>query len=283
MRYPSISSNGHTLAGVSTLDRDLKYWDLDSGKLGGVIPIPRRELSISHVLGCVFGSSATQFTVIAGEIPHAQRIDKPHSVTFHSADFEKRTLSKSEGVTAGMVEALAHLPALNSYVTVVSRFSSNTAEGARFQLLVQIWRENFRGSPTELPLDDLTETEETRGRLSKLTLSSDGRRFAAISPSGQVRIWDTTTLIETSSHKLESIVKSAALSPDGSQLAVSFEDDPTLSLLDTTSWEVGRSWSSSDSSGFLVAYSPDGRWIATATDQGVIRLWDTTFVPTKAP
>ncbi len=168
-------------------------------------------------------------------------------------------------------------------MTVVSRHSSNTAKDGRFQLLVQIWRENFRGSPTEFPLDDLTETEETQRRLSKLTLSSDGRRFAAISPSGQVRIWDTTTLIETSSHKLESIVKSAALSPDGSQLAISFEDDPTLSLFDTTSWEVRRSWSSRDSRGFLVAFSPDGHWIATATKLGVIRLWDTTFVPTKAP
>jgi WD40 repeat protein/serine/threonine protein kinase len=124
----------------------------------------------------------------------------------------------------------------------------------------------------------LAEPEGHSAEIRVMTVSRDRSRWATGSSDQTVRIWDARTL------RLRVVLKghtdwinSVAFSPDGSLVATASNAqlttaDPTVRVWDT---ESGRErYTLEIPEGALqVAFSPDGRLLASANKDGTVRIW----------
>ena len=69
-------------------------------------------------------------------------------------------------------------------------------------------------------------------------------------------------------------VRSVVFSPDGRYLAVGTDGGSSVQLIDTSSWQVIRTFEGHTLAVTSVAFSPDGKILASGSDDGTIKLWD---------
>jgi WD40 repeat protein/serine/threonine protein kinase len=231
-----FSPDGHRLATVS-LEGTLKVWDATPLEADG----PRHSLTLTGHTGIVYGVA---FSPDGGRVASASR-DQTVKVWDSATGREVLTFSgHSDKVLSVMFSPDGR------------RLASGGQDG-----FVRLW-------------DAVTGKEVLRlagfHLVRSLAFSPDGKRLATVGAYQLVQIWDTTTgqeVLSLRGHR--DFVFDVAFSRDGKRLATA-SADMTAKVWDAeTGEEIGPSLK-----GFTgVAFSPDGRWLATGSDHEV-RVWD---------
>ncbi|MEV4091369.1 WD40 repeat domain-containing protein [Streptosporangium saharense] len=112
---------------------------------------------------------------------------------------------------------------------------------------------------------------------AQVAFSLDGTTLAVSDEGGSVRLWDSVT------HRPKGSLPSGrasalAFSPDGRILVVAGHQGNRVQFWDTaTHRSIGAAFSGGTDVVSGMAFTPDGTWLAVASLDGTVRLWDTTF------
>ncbi len=126
---------------------------------------------------------------------------------------------------------------------------------------------------------EVSVADHLRAQIGSLELSPDGRRLASITTSGVVTVWDTAAddkILKGIDQQIHTGAYSRlAFSPDGSRLLVTIGAVVRVWALDRLS-QVAQvnTLLGHDERISVLAYSPDGKLLATAGQDHAIRLWD---------
>ena len=108
-----------------------------------------------------------------------------------------------------------------------------------------------------------------------LHLSPDGRLLVAGSWF-RMMIWDTESGAEhdqTTDH--DGLITSLDFSPDGKRLAtLGRHTDSAVRVWRAAGMQLERNYQAHELCGAMIRFSPDGRWLATASDDESVRLYD---------
>jgi len=113
-------------------------------------------------------------------------------------------------------------------------------------------------------------------KIYAVAFSPDGNSLASSSQDGTVRIWDVASGKDLQTLAINpdgTSTTAVAYSPDGKWLAATDETGRLL-LLDTGTWQPRLNLQAHQEGAWALAYSPDGRLIATGSDDHTARLWN---------
>jgi WD40 repeat protein len=115
--------------------------------------------------------------------------------------------------------------------------------------------------------------EESQGLVMGLAISPDGERIAARNSEMATTIWDAASGMPLKKISDLQPVRPYAFSPDGKFLAAGSASSGTIWVADSHSPEILAEELGHEKLLFGISYSPDGKTLATASEDGSIKFW----------
>jgi WD40 repeat protein len=121
------------------------------------------------------------------------------------------------------------------------------------------------------------KTLETGGSPHDLQFSPDGRTLAAGSWF-RLHVWDVDTgEMRSIPTEHNGLLTSVSFSPDGKQIVtLGRHSDSAIRIMDTRNYAVLQRYQAHELCGAMIRYSPDGRMMASGSDDESVRLYDLT-------
>jgi WD40 repeat protein len=230
----AFSADNNTLVSASG-DRSLRLWDLENGK---------------HMR-----------TIYARCIPAAVVFVDSHTIASGGDDHRIRFFDIGSGRQTR--EWTGHKATVLSLF--MTRDGKTLVSGARDNS-IQLW--NLEDGKT------IQRITRNLGDSDAMALSRDGKYIASAGFNNIIRRWDARTGKEIiTGQGSQSPITTLAVSRDGKYL-VAGSALARIILSDFGKSKVIREWNRPAAGDLLLAFSPDGRWIASAAGREAILLWD---------
>jgi WD40 repeat protein len=110
-----------------------------------------------------------------------------------------------------------------------------------------------------------------------LSWSPDGRRLAVARDSGEINVWDPTgrEMPVIRGHRHRGRTLAVAFGPDGRRVASGGPDDRPIHVWSPDDGQLLRTFQGHPITGVTcLAFSPDGRWLASGSWDRTARIWD---------
>ncbi|KAF3931048.1 hypothetical protein ABW20_dc0104494 [Dactylellina cionopaga] len=123
----------------------------------------------------------------------------------------------------------------------------------------------------------MQKVEGHSSSVSSVVFSPDGKNltsFASKYNDGSIKLWDASSgaLVQTLDDRAQAI----AFSPDGKRLASPMRYNRTVKLWDAASGALVKTLEDHYRTVLSVAFSPDNKQLASASEDQTIRIWDTS-------
>jgi WD40 repeat protein len=306
----TFSPDGRRLASASS-DWTVKVWDVAAVPEAVVIPGATRSIFSEYSCNVAFGPDSGQVASVFGGEPSTGRsnVDRPTEIAVWDALTGQRLLGfpgppKSVFGVAyspdGKRLATAGSDRLVKVWDLAAGKELRSLEGHRDVVTCVVYSPDGRwlasaGGPFQGPgelflWDGLTGQQRHRlhglpTTVLCLAFSPDSRLLASGARDGGVTLWDPATGEAVRTIKGHARpVRGLAFRPDGRRLASvsgmtmsvasSAREAGQVMVLDVATGEPVRTLTGHTDGVFGVAYSPDGKRLATGSDDGTIKLWD---------
>ena len=273
----AFSPDGKTLAS-SSRDTTIILWDVETGEPLGQPLRGHVDSIFSYVTSVAFSpdgktlaSGSSDTTIILWDVAMSTPISQPlkeHIYGKSNLTFSQDSKTLVFGSSDGMItlwdvaedRSIQQSPIPNASSLTFSPDGKTLAYGNNEGTLT-LWDVGAGSS--------LGQTLE--GDATTLTFSPDGKRVAFGTNDRKIMIWDISAgkLI---SQFPEANVDHTALSPDGRTLAI--VSGTTIKLLDVTTGIIDHSLEGHTQVVTALAFSPDGKTLASGSNDTTIILWD---------
>jgi WD40 repeat protein len=110
--------------------------------------------------------------------------------------------------------------------------------------------------------------------INNLAFSPDGRTIAGLAKFGTLRLWDAASGRDLNPGRGQGMVSRLMFSDDGGRVVTGYHDCDDLFVWEARTGQLLRNFRGLDKETRQTAFSPKGAWLATASMDGLVRLWD---------